>query len=86
MSEVGAKGVNIEVWNAIMAPAKMPATHQARLNAEIAKILNTKEMTEKLLQLGWKVEDTSPKTLIARINSDTALYGNLIHAKGYKLD
>lgn len=86
MSEVGAKGVNIEVWNAIMAPAKMPAAHQAKLNAEIAKILNTKEMTEKLLQLGWKVEDTSPKALIARINSDTALYGNLIHAKGYKLD
>ena len=86
MSEIGAKGVNIEVWNAIMAPAKMPAAHQAKLNAEIAKILNTKEMKDKLFQLGWKVEDTSPKSLVARINSDTTLYGNLIKAKGYKLD
>lgn len=86
MTEIGARGVNIEVWNAIMAPVKMPETNQARLNTEIAKILETKEVREKLLQLGWKVEDTSPKALAARIKSDTALYGALITAKGYKLD
>ena len=86
MTEIGAKDVNIEVWNAIMAPSKMPAAHQAKLNAEIAKILNAKEMTDKLFQLGWKVEDTSVKALAARIASDTALYGKLIKAKGYKLD
>ena len=86
MNEIGAKGVNIEVWNAIMAPAKMPAAHQARLNAEIGKILQSKEIREKLAQLGWKVEDTSTKTLLDRIKSDTATYGALIAAKGYKLD
>jgi tripartite-type tricarboxylate transporter receptor subunit TctC len=86
MAEIGAKGVNIEVWNAIMAPARMPEAHQARLNAEIAKILQTKEVREKLLQFGWKVEDTSPKALADRIKSDTALYGALITAKGYKLE
>ena len=86
MSELGAKGVNIEVWNAIMAPARMPAANQAKLNAEIAKILNTKETKDKLLQLGWKVEDTSTKSLVDRIQSDTTTYGTLIKAKGYKLD
>ena len=86
MSEIGAKGINIEVWNAIMAPVKMPEAHQARLNAEIAKILQTSEVREKLLQLGWRVEDTSPKALADRIKSDTALYGALITAKGIKVD
>ena len=86
MTELGAKGVNIEVWNAIMAPAKMPAANQAKLNAEIGKILNTKEMKDKLLQLGWNVEDTSQKSLVGRIQSDTNVYGALIKAKGYKLD
>lgn len=86
MTEIGAKGVNIEVWNAIMAPARMPEAHQARLNAEIARILQSKEVKEKLLQLGWKVEDTSPKALADRIKSDTALYGALITARGIKLD
>lgn len=86
MSEIGAKGIDIEVWNAIMAPVKMPEPHQARLNAEIAKILQTPEVRAKLLQLGWRVEDTSVKSLAERIRSDTATYGALITAKGYKLD
>ena len=86
LAEIGIKGIDIEVWNAIMAPAKMPAAHQAKLNAEIAKILNTKEMKDKLFQLGWKVEGTTPKVLVDRIQGDTALYGKLIKAKGYKLD
>ena len=45
-----------------------------------------KEIKDKLLQLGWKVESTSPKALTDRIASDTATYGALIKAKGYKLD
>ena len=86
MKEIGAPGINVEVWNAIMAPAKMPAAHQQKLNAEIGKILNTKEIKDKLDQYGWKVEDTSQKSLADRIARDTDLYGKLIKAKGYKLD
>ena len=86
MEEIGAKGVNIEVWNAIMAPSKMPAAHQARLNAELAKILNAREMRQKLFAQGWKVGDTSAASLAQRIRSDTAIYGQLIAQKGIKLD
>jgi tripartite-type tricarboxylate transporter receptor subunit TctC len=78
--------VNIEVWNAIMAPARMPAGHQARLNAELAKILNAREMRQKLFTQGWKVEDTSAAALAQRIKSDTVVYGDLIAQKGIKLD
>ena len=86
MTEVGVQGVSIEVWNAIMAPAKMPVAHQQKLNTEIAKILQSKEMKDKLFQLGWQVVDTSPKALADRIHNDTELYGKLIKARGYKLD
>ncbi len=86
MQEIDAKGVNIEVWNAVMAPAKMPAAHQARLNSELGKILRSPEITQKLFQQGWKVEDTSASALALRIRNDTALYGNLIAKKGIKLD
>jgi tripartite-type tricarboxylate transporter receptor subunit TctC len=84
--ELGAKDINIEVWNAVMAPAKMPAAHRARLNNELGKILRSPEIQQKLFQQGWKVEDTSPAALEQRIRSDTALYGDLITRKGFKLD
>ncbi|HSV46722.1 MAG TPA: tripartite tricarboxylate transporter substrate binding protein [Ramlibacter sp.] len=86
MEEIGAKGVNIEVWNAVMAPARMPAAHQAKLAAALGKILNTREIRNKLFLQGWKVDDTSPAALARRIKSDTALYGDVITKKGIKLE
>ena len=86
MDEVGAKGVNIEVWNAVMAPAKMPAAHQARLSKELTQILGSREIRQKLFLQGWRVDDASPVGLAQRIKSDTAIYGGLIASKGIKID
>jgi len=86
MGDLGAQDVNIEVWNAVMAPASMPAAHQARLNGALAKILNASETKQKLLQQGWKVDDTSQAALESRIRSDTARYGDLIAKRHIRLD
>jgi tripartite-type tricarboxylate transporter receptor subunit TctC len=86
MEELGAKGVNIEVWNAVMAPSRMPPAVQARLSGELVKILNSREVRQKLFLQGWKVDDPSPAVLARRIKDDTAVYGELIRRKGIKLD
>lgn len=86
MEDIGAKGINIEVWNAVMAPAGMPAAHQARLSSELGKILNEREMRQKLFQQGWRVDDPSPKSLSARIAQDTAIYRDVIARNGIRLD
>lgn len=78
MEEIGAKGINIEVWNAVMAPARMPAAHQARLSQALEKILNTREIRQKLFLQGWKVDDASAKGLAARIQQDTKTYQDII--------
>jgi tripartite-type tricarboxylate transporter receptor subunit TctC len=86
MDEVGARGVNIEVWNAVMAPARMPAAHQARLAAELEKILSSRDMRQKLFLQGWKVDDTSPKALAQRIAQDTATYRGVIERNKIRID
>ena len=86
MEEVGARGVNIEVWNAVMAPARMPAAHQARLAAELEKILSSRDMRQKLFLQGWKVDDTSPKALAQRIAQDTATYRGVIERNKIRID
>ena len=86
MQEIGAKAINIEVWNAVMAPARMPAAQQARLSSELGKILGSREIRQKLFLQGWKAEDNSPTALAQRIKSDTATYGDLIAKNGIKLD
>lgn len=86
MEDIGAKGINIEVWNAVMAPAGMPATHQARLSSELGKILNEREMRQKLFQQGWRVDDPSPRSLSARIAQDNAIYREVIARNKIRLD
>lgn len=78
MEDLGIQGVNIEVWNAIMAPASMPPAHQARLVAALQKILASREVRQSLLVQGWRVGDTTPKALADRIKADRAIYKEVI--------
>ncbi|KAF1021239.1 MAG: hypothetical protein GAK30_02002 [Paracidovorax wautersii] len=86
MPEVGAQGVNIEVWNAIMAPANLPAPYQAKLSQALDTILRGADIRDKLFQQGWAVEDSTPASLARRIQADSKLYGDLIAREGIKLD
>ncbi len=86
MEDIGVKGINIEVWNAVMAPASMPAAHQARLSSELNKILLDREVQQKLLVQGWRVDDPSTKALKARIASDTVVYRDIIERNKIRLD
>jgi tripartite-type tricarboxylate transporter receptor subunit TctC len=86
MEEVGAKGVNVEVWNAVMTSAKMPAANLQRLRAELEKIIASREIRQKLFLQGWRVDDVDAKALSARIAQDTAIYGDVIARNNIKLD
>lgn len=86
MLEVGAQGVNIEVWNAVMAPAGMPQAYQTKLGNALAQILNSADVRQKLFQQGWSVVDPSPAALSRRIQADSKLYGDLIARDGIRLD
>lgn len=86
MEEIGAKGVNIEVWNAVMAPARMPSAHQARLGKELEKILSSREIRQKLFLQGWKVDDPGANGLAQRIKQDTRTYQDIITRNNIKLD
>lgn len=86
LEELGVKGVGIEVWNAVMAPARMPAMQRARLSAELEKILGARDMRQKLFLQGWRVDDTSPAALAARIRQDTRNYAEVIARNRIRLD
>jgi tripartite-type tricarboxylate transporter receptor subunit TctC len=86
MDEIGAKGVNIEVWNAVMAPARMPAAHRARLSQALEKILQSREIRQKLFLQGWKVDDPGAAALAERIRQDTAIYRDIIARNRIQVD
>ena len=86
MEELGVKGLNIEVWNAVMAPARMPKAHLQKLQAELVKIIGSREMRQKLFLQGWRVDDPGAQALAARIQKDSAAYADVIERNKIRLD
>jgi tripartite-type tricarboxylate transporter receptor subunit TctC len=71
----------MEIFNAMAAPATMPAAHIQQLSVLISDIVRAPEMRAKLFQQGWQVIGSSPEGLANRIAADTAALGNIIRSQ-----
>ena len=61
LDESGLKGFELGAWQAIMAPAKTPASIIKRLNTEIMAVIMNPEVKEKLLSQGAQVLGSTPE-------------------------
>lgn len=86
LEDLGIHGINIEVWNAFMAPTSMPKENQERLSKALQQIIGSDEIHQNLLAQGWQVGDPSPAALTARIEHDRKTYQELISQVGIKLN
>ncbi len=81
LAEAGVKNFQMEIFNAMAAPATMPAAHIQQLSVLISDIVRAPEMRAKLFQQGWQVIGSSPEGLANRIAADTAALGNIIRSQ-----
>ena len=81
LAELGVPNLNLEIWNAVVAPSSLPKPVLARLSALISEITRTPEMRQKLLQQGWTVAGTSAEGLAKRMQADTTALGAIIHSQ-----
>lgn len=81
LSEIGVKDYQLEIWNALAAPASMPAAVATRLSAMVSDIVRSPEMRARLFQQGWQVVGSSPEGLRQRIESDTQALGAIIRSQ-----
>ncbi len=65
VAESGVPGYEVVSWQAIYEPAGTPKTIVGRLHGEIAKILATVEMQERLGKLGMRGANMTPQQLAA---------------------
>jgi tripartite-type tricarboxylate transporter receptor subunit TctC len=75
------KDYQLEIWNAVAAPATMPATVASRLSAVVSEIVRSPEMRARLFQQGWQVVGSSPEGLRNRVLSDTQALGDIIRSQ-----
>jgi len=84
VDESGLRGFEATGWNAIFAPAGTPRDIVERLNAVIAKILNTQEIRELWASQSAEIVTSTPAQVTQRFRSDYAKYEKLVKAAGIK--
>ena len=86
LSEAGVKSYQLEIWNAVAAPASMPAAQVQKLSALVSDIVRSPEMRQRLFQQGWQVVGSSPEGLKNRIDADTQALGAIIRQQKIELN
>ena len=82
MAEAGLPGFDISTWFGLFAPAGTPDDVIAKWNAEVAKILNSPDMREKLVAQGAEPAPTTPEQFAAFMQSEIVKYARIVKVIG----
>ena len=86
LADAGVRDFNLEVWTALVGPANLSKAAQARLNAEVSKLIRDADTRQKLFNQGWQAVGTSPEGLLGRVRSETTSVKNIIETRGIKIE
>jgi tripartite-type tricarboxylate transporter receptor subunit TctC len=86
LSELGIRNYQLEIWNAVAAPAAMPAAHIQKVSAAVSEIVRSPDMRQRLFQQGWQVVGSSPEGLKNRIQADTQSLGDIVRKQAIQVN
>jgi tripartite-type tricarboxylate transporter receptor subunit TctC len=86
LSDAGVRGFDMDVFVALVGPAKLNPTAQARLADEASAIARSPEMRERFFNAGWTPVGGSPEALKVRVRNETNLLGGIIMMRGIKVE
>lgn len=86
LAESGVPGYDFETWLGVLAPAGTAPAIVTKVNAELAKILATGEVRERLKSMGAEPVGSTPAEFAARIQTDLSTIGKVVKASGMKVD
>ena len=87
IAESGLPGFDLTTWFGLMVPAGTPTEIVSRLNAEIVRALNAKDMRERLEKMGaGPPADNTPAHFAAFIRAEAAKYAKVVRDSGAKVE
>jgi tripartite-type tricarboxylate transporter receptor subunit TctC len=86
ISESGLRGYDVSVWMGIAAPAGTPPAVIAQLNRQVAAILKTPDIREKLAAQGLEAVTDTPAEFTAYIAAEVPKWAKVIRQAGIVAD
>ncbi len=86
IAEAGVRGYELNSWQGFFAPAGTPPAIIQRLNAEIVRVLNNREIRDQLVAQGFDIVGSAPEGLAREIADGTPRWAQLVKSSGAKVD
>lgn len=86
VAESGFPGFEASVWYSLIAPAKTPAAIVKILHTQVEKVLQSKEMIERLGSVGGEVSPGTMAQFTAYLNSERKRYEKLVREANIQPD
>jgi tripartite-type tricarboxylate transporter receptor subunit TctC len=86
VAEQGLPGFDSSSWVALVAPAKTPAPVLAKLRAEVAKVIASKEIISRIHELGSEVGTANEAEVRAFLAAETKKWAEVIRISGAKAE
>ncbi len=82
VAEAGFPGFSITSWMGVVGPARLPPEIAARLNREIAELVQEPAMVDRIRKMGSEPKSGPPKDFRSRIASDVARWTKVVAEAG----
>ena len=86
LGELGLRNANTDIWYALWAPARTPAAIVNRIDADLQKALAMPDVREALAKQGMQERTSSPAELRSLMESDVALWSEVVKSAGIKAE
>lgn len=86
LQEAGVPGYEASVWLALLAPAGTPRDIVNRLNAEVAKLMESADTRKALYEAGVEVSLSTPDALGEYMVKEMERWGKVVKDTGTKLE
>jgi tripartite-type tricarboxylate transporter receptor subunit TctC len=84
--ESGVKGYDVILWHGLIAPKGLPRTILDRVNSELNKALQSKEMQDRLAGDGVSAAGGTPEQFAALIKKDIEVWRKVVQKAGVKAE
>ncbi|MGM9490710.1 Bug family tripartite tricarboxylate transporter substrate binding protein [Ideonella sp. YS5] len=86
LQEQGVKGFESGTWQGVLVPVGTPPAVQARLNAELTRIIRLPEVRERLVSQGAEVYTMTPNEFATFFERERKNWAGVVAQGGVKLD
>ncbi len=86
VSESGLKGYEVTLWHGMIAPKGLPKPILDRVNGELNKILQNKDMQDKLAGDGVSAAGGTPEQFAAYIKREIETWRKVVQKAGVKVE